>query len=301
MHVLVTGAGGFVGRNAVAALRSMGHTVTAIVRDGPGPIGCAAVEVDLLAPGAAEFVASNVCVDALLHLAWTTAHGAYWSDLANLRWIAATVELVAALATRGTRRVCVAGTCFEYDWPEDRDCEEFETATACHTIYDGAKDACRRVTEQFARQMGLSFAWPRLFHLYGPGEHQDRLVASVCRAVIAGEQARCSAGAGLRDFMDVRDVGLALARIVTSRVEGPINVASGRPVRVRDVALMIGELAGRPDLIAIGKLPDRLGDPPRITASVLRLNQDVGFAAAYGLEDGLNDALVYWAERGIRQ
>ena len=37
MHVVVTGAGGFVGRPLCAALMDDGHTVTAIVRDTSKP------------------------------------------------------------------------------------------------------------------------------------------------------------------------------------------------------------------------------------------------------------------------
>jgi len=54
MHVLVTGATGFVGRRLVPALRDAGHEVTALVRDAgryEPPAGVRVVEGDLLEPG----------------------------------------------------------------------------------------------------------------------------------------------------------------------------------------------------------------------------------------------------------
>ncbi|MEH2502793.1 nucleoside-diphosphate-sugar epimerase [Bradyrhizobium sp. AZCC 1578] len=301
MRVIVTGASGFIGRQAVAALHALGHSVIAVGRGSPPSDDCQWIKADLLAPGGVEAIANSASADVLLHLAWTTRHGLYWNDLVNLEWLSATVELVTALAKRGTRRVCVAGTCFEYDWPEDRDCDEVHTNTATHTLYDAAKSSCNRVLAQITRQMGVSFSWARLFYLYGPAEHPERLVASVCRAVLAGEKARCSSGWAMRDFMDVRDAGAALARLAVSHIEGPVNIASGEAVLIRDVVLAIGKLAERPDLIALGEIPDRPGDPPRISACIARLRQEVRCEPAHSLEQGLRNALSYWQERRASQ
>jgi nucleoside-diphosphate-sugar epimerase len=292
---VVTGASGFVGRQALASLRSLGHSVISIGRQDPAPGDGHWITADLLAPKAAEAIAAMVDADALLHPAWATHHGSYWNDLSNLEWLSATVEFVTALAKRGTRRICVAGTCFEYDWPETDDCSESRTGTTSHTLYDAAKNSCRRVLAQIARQQGLSFSWGRLFHLYGPGEHPDRLVPSVCRSVLAGESARCSSGTAIRDFMEVRDAGAALARLTVSGLEGPINIATGEAVSIGDIATTIGELADRPDLVLLGAIPDRAGDPPRITADVTRLRRELGFQAEHTLRNGLRNALSYWS------
>jgi nucleoside-diphosphate-sugar epimerase len=295
VRVIVTGASGFVGRHAVSELRSLGHSVISVGRN-PNQADAHWITTDLLTPGAADALAKAANADALLHLAWTTHHGLYWNDLANLEWLCATVELVVALAKRGTRRVCVAGTCFEYDWPQDGDCSECFTATSSHTLYDAAKSSCRRVLDQIAGQIGLSIAWGRLFYLFGPGEDPDRLVASVCRSVLAGESARCSSGRAVRDFMDVRDAGAALARLTVSNVRGPVNIASGEMASIGHIAMTIGELAARPDLIGLGAIPDRVGDPPRITADVTRLRGELGFEVR-PLQRGLQDALDYWSNK----
>jgi nucleoside-diphosphate-sugar epimerase len=297
MRVLVTGATGFLGRHAVSALLSMGHDVIAVTRREAKSSAYETLTADLLAPGAAAYVGGKVKADALLHLAWTTSHGVYWNDLANFEWLASTFELVAAMAQQGTSRVCAAGTCFEYDWPVDGNCDEFNTGTASHTLYDSAKDGCRRILSSFAIEKQLSFAWARLFHLYGPAEHPDRLVASICRALSRGQPAPCSSGSVLRDFTDVRDAGAALATIAVSDIQGSINVASGKIVRIRDIATMLGEIADRPDLIRIGALLERPNDPPRITASTQRLNVEVGYAGVRPLKNGLSDSFAFWRER----
>ena len=140
----------------------------------------------------------------------------------------------------------------------------------------------------------LRQTWARLFFLYGPAEGPNRLVSSIARNLAAGKSAACSRGRAVRDFMDVRDAGAALAAIALADVEGAINVGTGQGYPVSAVASSLGELAGRPDLVRIGDLPDRIGEPPFIVASVERLKSEVGFETSRTLKEGLADALAFW-------
>jgi hypothetical protein len=167
------------------------------------------------------------------------------------------------------------GTCYEYAWPDDADCLERATPLATHTPYDFAKARCRAMIGAWAQAAGVEFAWARLFHLYGPGEHPERLVASVARALARGEPALCGSGAALRDFMDSREAGAAIAQIALARATGDVNVASGQPRSIADIARTLGRLAGAAeefefirkredltgivlDLLAAGEIPSRV-------------------------------------------
>jgi nucleoside-diphosphate-sugar epimerase len=94
--------------------------------------------------------------------------------------------------------------------------------------------------------------------------------------------------------MHVADAGGALAALVASEATGVVNIASGEPVRIADIARALGEVAGRGDLVHLGALPDRPDDPPRITASVIRLRQEVGFSPRFDLRTGLADVYDWW-------
>jgi nucleoside-diphosphate-sugar epimerase len=295
MRVLVTGASGFVGRHTLPALTQIGCTVVAVARrPGPPAPGVQWMAADLLVPGEIERLGREVRADAMLHLAWTAKPGKFWADPDNLDWVGASLHLVRTMTESGTRRLCVTGTCFEYDWPVEGNCVERVTGLLAHTLYDTAKDSCRRVLDAYATETGLSFAWARLFHLYGPGEDPNRLVSGVARAVLAGEPARSSRGLAIRDYMDVRDVGAALARLVTSEVCGPVNIATGEAVSIAHIATTLARLASRPDLSQLGALPDRVDEPPRIVADVTRLRREVRAEAPRPLEQGLAEALDFW-------
>lgn len=298
MRVMLTGASGFVGRWALLALARRGADVYAVGRRRPSTdTKFTWLELDLLDENAAGIAVAAAKPDVVLHLAWTVEHGAFWTSPLNLSWVSASLRLAEAAATAGVTRFVAAGTCYEYRWPEDGDCEEQATTLEPRTLYAISKDATRRVIAAYLADRQIDFAWARLFFLYGPGEGTSRLVPAICRALVANEPARCSQGLAVRDFMDVRDVGVALAAVTLSKLTGAVNIASGDGVSVAQVAHKLGALAGLPNLVHLGALPDRAGEPPRITASGARLRTETGFAPSRSLDEGLADALRYWREQ----
>jgi nucleoside-diphosphate-sugar epimerase len=281
-RVLVTGATGFIGRHVVEPLRAAGHEVRAVgSRDG-----------DLLEPRVIEGLVEEARADALLHLAWYAEPGAFWTSDRNLRWVGASLDLLHAFAAAGGRRAVVAGTCAEYDWSHAF-LSERETPLAPSTLYGECKVSLHRVAQRWG---GLSLAWGRVFFLYGPGEHPARLVSSVASALVRGQPAPCSSGEQVRDFLHVADVGRAFAALVDSDVEGPVNVASGEGVSVREVVTTLGELAGRPELVRLGAVPPRPGEPPELVGDIGRLRDEVGFTPAIGLREGLERTVSWWRE-----
>jgi nucleoside-diphosphate-sugar epimerase len=300
MRVLVTGASGFIGRQVLPVLRAAGANVHAVSRRPvPDQSDCRWHEADLLQPGAPRALIREVRPSVVLHLAWCVEHGRFWTDPTNLDFISATFALARASAESGVVRFVATGTCYEYDWPADGNCDETSTALAGHSLYDISKDACRRALTRFFELHSIPFAWARLFFLYGPHETASRLVASLARALTNGEPALCSPGLAIRDFIDVRDAGKALAAVTLSSAVGPVNIATGQAVRVADLATTLGKLAGRPELVRLGALPDRAGEPPRIVANVSRLRDEVSFQPARTLEAGLGDALSFWSEQRL--
>jgi len=292
-RVLVTGGTGLIGPHAVAELVRRGAEVHVVARRIPDPVpaGVTAHAGNLLDADAMAALVAELRPTHLLHLAWVTAHGLYWRSPENLDWLAATVRLARAFAEAGGTRMVTAGTCAEYGWTDPAlvtgDCGERTTPLQPHTFYGTVKDACRRTLEAYAAEAGIQAAWGRVFLLYGAAEDRRRLVASIIASLWAGEPAACSAGTQIRDFLAVEDMGAAFAALTLSDVCGPVNLGSGEPRSIADVALAIGRLMGRPDLIRLGALPMRSDDPPRLVADVRRLRDEVGFVPAAGFEKRL--------------
>lgn len=279
-RVLVTGATGFIGTHARPALERAGHDVVTM-------------RVDLLHPKAADALVHAARATHLLHLAWYAVPGKFWSAPENVEWVEATVRLLRAFYDAGGQRAVAAGTCAEYDWQGDGLLSERTTPIRPATPYGRAKaEAFERASE-----LGGELAWGRVFFLYGPGEHPDRLVSSVARRLLAGEEAPTTEGTQVRDFMHVADVAGAFAALLDSGATGAVNIGSGEPVTVREVVDEVARAAGRPELLRAGALPQREGEPPQLLADVARLRDEVGFRPRYDLRSGIADAVEWWRQR----
>ena len=294
-RVLVTGANGFVGRHAVAALLSRGFEVHTVSRHGATGIvdGTRAHIADLLADAGPAALLEAVRPTHLLHLAWDVSPGRFWHGPENLDWVAASLRLYRAFAACGGKRVVAAGTCAEYDWNTDL-LDEATTPLRPATLYGTSKDALHRILAAAAEQDSITLAWARLFFMYGPGEASNRLVSDVAQALLQGEPALCGAGTAERDFMHVADVGAALAATLDSAHRGAVNIASGECVPVATVVRMLADLAGRPDLVRLGARPTPKGEPPRLAASIGVLREQVRFLPRFSLAEGLADTLGWW-------
>lgn len=296
-RVLLTGATGFIGRHCVLPLARAGFEVHGVSsrpqRSAAGIAGWH--QADLLLPGAASRVVETVKPSHVLHLAWCATPGEFWTSPQNLTWVQASIELLRAFAQIGGRRFVGAGSCAEYK-ATDADCDERATPIQPTTLYGSAKHGFHSVLEGYAPGR-LSAAWGRVFHLYGPSEHPDRLVPSVIRALLAGREAPCTAGTQIRDFLHVQDVADAFAAILESEAQGAVNIGSGEPIGVRSVVSRIGQALDASPLIKLGARPMPSQDPPRLTASVARIRDEVGWRPGLTLDQGLASTVAWWRGR----
>jgi nucleoside-diphosphate-sugar epimerase len=296
-RVLVTGASGLIGRHALAALRDRGYEVVAVSRTGgPRDDGVRWERADLLDARDRDRVIAAAGATRLLHLAWVTEPGAYRTSPDNERWVAASLDLLGRFAAADGRRAVVAGSCAEYDWSQPR-LSESQTPLRPATAYGRAKHELHESAAELAREYGLTLGWARLFFLYGPGEHPDRLVASVTRALLASEPIATTDGLQRRDFLFAPDASDALAALLDSGAEGAVNVASGESVSVREIMESIGSVTGRPELIRFGAIARDPSDPPELVADVGRLRREVAWRPRVPLPDGIEATVRWWRHR----
>jgi nucleoside-diphosphate-sugar epimerase len=259
--------------------------------------------IDLMRAGdeAAEFVA-RLRPTHLLLCGWTTQPDLYWQDPDNWLWVEVTRRLAYAFFGAGGRRAVLVGSCAEYPWSdpeivrapirEDAGWGEPETP------YGRAKLAAWSCLRDMA-PAGASAAEGRLFFPLGPGPGEDprRFLPSLLRALIAGKPAPFGPGDQLRDVVDVRDAGAALAALLDSDVAGPVNIGSGQSVSLGSIAELAGEIVGQRALLRRGALPRRPGEPAALVADIGRLSNEVAFSPRFKLCDTVADAAGYWRQR----
>lgn len=296
--VLLTGATGFIGRHCIPLLQSRGYEVHAVSSQALIAVTAAPSAVhwhqaNLLDAAAVSALVPAVAPTHLLHFAWIVEPGVYWTSRENFAWVQSSLHLLRAFGECGGQRVVMAGTCAEYDWRYGY-CSENMTPLQPTTTYGTCKHALQLLLATFASQSQLSAAWGRIFSLYGPGEQPQRLVAGVINSLLRDQPARCSHGEQIRDFLYVKDVADALVALLESSVTGPVNIASGQPIKLSQVLATIGHLTGKSDLIRLGARDVSPDEPDLLVAKVHRLRDEVGWVPQYDLEQGLRQTLDWW-------
>lgn len=298
-RVLVTGATGFIGRQSLVHLQRAGfevHAVSSTHR--PAEQGAEWHAANLLDESPDELF-KRVKPSHLMHFAWYAEPGRYWTAPQNYSWVSASMRLLAAFAANGGRRAVLAGTCAEYDWRYGW-CNEVLTPLASSSPYSACKNALRLLAESFLAQQGMSVAWGRIFHLYGPHERPERLVSSVIASLLRGQPALCTAGQQLRDFMHVADVAAAfVALLQAEEVSGAVNISSGKPAAVSDVLQRLATRLGRMDLLQLGARATPASEPPLLVGDNRRLSDEVRWAPSYDLDRGLAATAAWWREQAL--
>lgn len=294
MKVLLTGTAGFVGSHVARELVREGHEVHAVVRPTTdlGRIedlrdSLHFIQGDILD---SSFVPSPSVFDCCIHLAWYVEPGKYLQSPLNKDWVTASLRLARFLQGAGCRRFIATGTCFEYA-PSDPPQRE-SSPTKLSTPYVQAKLELLEALQS----LDIETAWVRLFYQYGPGEDPRRLVPVVINNLLRGQEMKLVPGERVRDFLHIEDVARAVCAIAGSNLTGAVNIGSGVPTTVREIALNIGEILHRVDLLKIGALPYGPTEPMDLLADNTKL-RGTGWSQRYALEEGLHETIDWWKSR----
>ena len=302
MRVLVTGAAGFVGSHVVRQLLASGAEVAAIVRqpDNPPRLEDVAEQVvfmrgDLDEPEGWRARVAAWKPEACVHTAWYAEPGRYLDSTESIRGLRFSLSLLDELANVRCQNVVMTGTCFEYDTTVGYLDEESPVKPA--TLYAACKLALSVAAAQRAAQLGIRFAWARIFYLYGPYEDTRRLVPAETLALLEGREFPATKGDQVRDYMHVADVAGGLSALALTGSEGVYNVCSAEPVTLAEVMLTLGRIIGREDLIKFGARPPSSFEPTLICGRNERLRKATGWQRSRTLHDGLNETVAWWKSR----
>jgi nucleoside-diphosphate-sugar epimerase len=264
MRVVVAGATGVIGRQAVPLLVAAGHEVVALSRNPKGKSreGVRAVAVDALDPAALGEVVRDAEPDAVVHLL-TAIPGEV-----NPRKMDRDFALTNRLRTEGTRtlldaaydagagRFVAQGVAFAYDPAPGVAAEDAPLWQDPPKGFEATLDALKYLERQTAAADGLVL---RFGHLYGPGTSWDAAGGSTARQIRARKFPVVGGGSAAFSFTHTYDAATAVvAALAHPEVKGALNVVDDDPVLARDCLPALAALLGaRP--------------PQRVPAALARL------------------------------
>jgi len=169
---------------------------------------------------------------------------------------------------------------------------EEPTGSAADAVPSSPYAAAKWASCGYARMIAALHDLPvtvlRLMMTYGPGQKDNKVVPYTIRTILAGETAQLASGMRMLDWVYVDDVTDAFLRAGVAPSTGgrAIEIGTGRLVRLRDLLGLVGELLGRPDLLAFGAMPERPMER-EAAADPTDAFQTLGWRAGTSLRDGL--------------
>jgi nucleoside-diphosphate-sugar epimerase len=298
MKVLVTGATGFIGSHLTRYLVEKGCEVYIIHRQESNlwRITDLISQVELIPYDLLNLADRNnlpqIKFDVCIHSAWYAVPGKYLMAQENINFLNATLTLAMKLQELGCQHFIGIGSCFEYDTSLGYLSET--SPTKPQHLYSASKLATQITLEQWAKTLGMKFSWVRLFYQYGTFEDQRRLVPAVITSLLQQNPVKLTLGEQIRDFLHIEDVAAAIYAVAQAELLGVVNIGSGQPVTVREIAGTIGTILARTELLEFGAIPYSPSDPKFICANNYRLRQETNWTPRYTLETGLVETIKWW-------
>ncbi|MBU6281229.1 NAD-dependent epimerase/dehydratase family protein [bacterium] len=300
MQVLVTGAAGFIGSNAVEALLARGDRVRGV--DAFLDYYPRAVKERNLARARAhpsfEFVEADLVhaelepllegVDAVLHFAAQAGVRASWGRdfriYADVN-VLGTQRLLEASTARRPRFVYSSSSSIYGDAPDLPTVET--TLPRPVSPYGVTKLAGEHLCRLYAQSAGVPTVSLRYFTVYGPRQRPDMAFHRFIRSHLEGRAVTVyDDGLQTRDFTYVGDAVAANLLALDRGAPGSVyNVGGGSRVSVNDVLAMIGELAGRP--VEVRREERQRGDVRDTHASTDLARGELGWRPETTLRAGL--------------
>jgi len=165
--------------------------------------------------------------------------------------------------------------------------------------YSFAKTAVTHFLQMLYRTIGLPTVVIRPFLIYGPGQNSGRFIPHVIKGCISKKDFPVSKGDQIRDFCYITDfVDAVFLTLDNKRANGKVlNIASGKPVMIKDVVSKIAFYVGYGKPI-FGGVNYRNNENMNLHADISQARDILGWEPKVNLDNGLKNTVNWFKIKG---
>jgi len=311
-HILVCGAGGFIGGHLVARLKSDGYRVRGVdIRRHAfaDPPADEFILGDLRDPDLVRRVVSGI--DEVYQLAADMGGAGYiftGEHDAAVMYNSATINLNVLESGRraGVRKFFYSSSACVYPEYNQLDADNPECSEG--SAYPAAPDSeygweklfSERLYLAYMRNHGVQVCIARFHNIFGPEGAweggREKAPAALCRKVAAaangGEIEIWGDGLQTRSFLYVDECIEGVRRLMDSEFSGPVNIGSEEMVSIGGLTELIMDIAGKK--LRVRHVPGPLGVRGRNSDNTL-IREKLGWAPGRPLREGLEKSYAWIA------
>lgn len=313
MHVLVTGAAGFIGSHLCERLLREGHTVTGLDHFNtfydPTQKERNVAEIQrmggerfrLLRADLRDLAAVNaamVGVDAVVHLAAMAGvqpsirEPLVYEDI-NVR---GTLHVLEAMRMAGIKRLVFASSSSVYGNAKRVPFSEDEPVDRPISPYAATKKAGELLCHTWHHLHGISTLCLRFFTVYGPRQRPDLAIAKFIRSIDDGAPiVLYGDGSSSRDYTFVLDTVDGIVRALGRTTEpgyAIYNIGNSGPISLRELVGHIEAAVGK--AAQIQWLPMQAGDVDRTWADLTHAHAALGYEPRTPIADGIAQQVAWY-------
>ena len=271
MKILVTGAGGYIGRHVVKNLLDKGHEVLASDFSFKGIDERATFIDEPIFSGEKNIFDRLGRPNVLIHMAWRD--GFIHNSHAHMTDLSAHVVFLENMIDGGLKYLTVMGTMHEVGYHEGA----IDENTPCNpmSMYGIAKNALRQTLMLFCKDKDVNLHWLRAYYIYGDDLRGSSIFGKISQAVIDGKKTfPFTTGKNKYDFIHVDKLAEYIVEAsVQDKINGIINVSTGNPVALGEqIEKFIAD--NNFDIkLDYGAFPDRPYDSPAVWGDNSKIKQ----------------------------
>jgi len=301
-NVVVTGAGGFMGRSLINTLLRQGVHVYALDLLG-GQITLPANEKICFIPmkeGSFEGVADQmkqIEIDTFYHLAWAGVSTTHKNDFilqsSNINLTLKAMELAGKL---GAKKIICPGSTSEYAY-----CGQTvngHNLPAPADMYAACKLATYFTAQLFAKQHNLPLIWLLIASTYGPGRNDNNIITYSINTLLDGKKPSYTQLEQKWDYLYIDDLISALYLVGEKGIPGSTYpIGSGIAKSLAEYIIILRNKIDPNLPLGIGEIPYKTAQIDHSIVDISLLQAHTGFKPLVSFEEGILRTISYYREK----